>query len=322
MCMEEILRIFPLTIRSMLQQYMMHKWTRLQEIRCRVDQGMELIFDHQVVQLDEMIVTREDITSILHKISAYSLYRMEDELREGYITIDGGHRIGLAGEVSVENKQVHALQYITFLNVRIAKEHIDSAQSILPYMYDEQNYKHTLIIGAPKSGKTSLIRDVTRMISNGWQHVPAKKVGLVDERSEIAASHKGMPTLNVGMRTDVLDRCPKVDGMMMLIRSMSPEVLIVDEIGSGADVQAVLEAIHAGVCVICTAHANSINDIKNRPSFQPLFHSHAFQRIVYLESENEPGTIGVVMDSNWKPIKQPRDIGVEQREMDWRNAFY
>lgn len=319
--MEEILRIFPLKIRSTLQQYMNHKWTSLQEIRCRVYQGIELVFDQEVVQLDDMILKREDITSILNKISAYSLYRMEDELREGYITINGGHRIGLAGEVSVENQTVHALQYITFLNVRIAKEHIDSAQSILPYMY-EQNYKHTLIIGAPKSGKTSLIRDITRLISNGWKHVPSKKVGLVDERSEIAASHKGMPTLDVGKRTDVLDRCPKVDGMMMLIRSMSPEILIVDEIGSEADVHAVLEAIHAGVCVICTAHANSINDIKNRPSFHPLFHSHAFQRIVYLESETEPGTVGVVMDSNWKPMKQSRAIGVEQSEMDWRNVFY
>lgn len=319
--MEEILRVFPADIRPKIHQFLNHKWTRLQEIRCRIHQPIEFIFDHKIIKLEELILNRGNITSILNQISAYSLYRMEDELREGYITIQGGHRIGLAGEVSVANKQVHALQYITFLNIRIAKEHKGSAESLLPYIYG-RSYKHTLIIGAPKTGKTSLIRDITRLISNGWKHVPSRKVGLVDERSEIAAAHKGLPTLNVGTRTDVLDRCPKVDGMMMLIRSMSPEVLIVDEIGSPEDVTAILEAMYAGVSVICTAHANSIEDIRKRPSFQALFDSYVFERIVYLNVQKQPGTIDMIYDAHWNPLKQPLQIGVEKNEMDWRTAFY
>lgn len=319
--MEEIVQIFPVNIRPILSEHVCDRWTRLQEIRCRINQSIELVFDDFVIFIEEVILQRAHIQSMLNQMSAYSLYRMEDELREGYMTIKGGHRIGLAGEVTSSHNKVHALQYITFLNIRIAKEHYGCAQSLLPYMY-EKTYKHTLIIGAPKTGKTSLIRDITRLISNGWGSVGSQKVGLVDERSEIAASHKGIPTLQVGRRTDVLDRCPKVEGMMMFIRSMSPEVLVVDEIGNEKDIQAIQEAMHAGVSVICTAHAHTIEDIQNRPSFQSLFQSKSFIRFVHLNPHETPGTIQTVYDAEWNPIYKPFHLGDEKNEMDWRTAFH
>lgn len=319
--MKEILRIFPSDMQSIIQQHVKNKWTRLQEIRCRLNQPVELNFDNETVWIQELIIQRKQVTSILSHISAYSLYRMEDELREGYITIQGGHRIGLAGEVNVYKKHVQALQHITFLNIRIAKEHPGSAQRILPYIY-QGNYKHTLIIGAPKTGKTSLIRDIARLISSGWKHIPSQKVGLIDERSEIAASHKGLPTLSVGARTDVLDRCPKAEGMMMMIRSMSPEVLIVDEIGSEEDVQAVLEAMHAGVSVICTAHGSTITDLKRRPFLSTFFSKQAFDRIVFLHEARQPGTIEAIYDAHWNEIPHANQAEVGNNEMDWRASFH
>ena len=321
MHMEEILQIFPVRIQTILHSHIRNQWTRLQEIRCRIHQSIELVFDDFVIFIEEFVLQRSHVQSMLNQISAYSLYRMEDELREGYMTIKGGHRIGLAGEVTASHNKIHALQYITFLNIRIAKEHQGCAQSLLPYIY-QNNYKHTLIIGAPKTGKTSLIRDATRLISNGWGSIPSKKVGLVDERSEIAASHRGIPTLQVGRRTDVLDRCPKVEGMMMFIRSMSPEVLVVDEIGSEQDIIGIQEAMHAGVSVICTAHANSIEDIRERPSFQLLFQTKSFMRIVHLNALEIPGTIQTVYDAEWNPVKSPLHIGDEKDEVDWRTAFH
>lgn len=321
MHMEEILQVFPVNIRSLLNQQIGSRWTRLQEIRCRIHQSIELVFDDDVFFMEECILQSSHFQSMLSQISAYSLYRLEDELREGFMTIKGGHRIGLAGEVTASQNKVHALQYVTFLNIRIAKQHRGCAQSLLPYIY-KNNYCHTLILGAPKTGKTSLIRDISRLISNGWSNVPSQKVGLIDERSEIAASHRGIPTLEVGKRTDVLDQCPKVEGMMMLIRSMSPEVLVVDEIGNARDIQGIQEAMHAGVTVICTAHANSIKDIHARPSFQPLFHSKSFRRIVHLSALEIPGTIHTVYDAEWNPITKPNHIGDEKNEVDWRTAFH
>ncbi len=319
--MEDVLRIFPIKIQAAIQQHVQSKWSQLQEIRCRIHQPIELIFDHQVQMIQDHIIHRSQLTSILNQISAYSLYRMEGELREGYITIHGGHRIGLAGKVTVHKRQVHTLQHVTFLNIRIAKEHKGIAYSLLPYIY-EGNYQQTLIVGAPKTGKTSLIRDIARFISEGWNHVPSRKVGLIDERSEIAASHQGLPTLHVGSRTDVLDQCPKAEGMMMMVRSMSPEVLIVDEIGSKEDVQAILEAMHAGVTVICTAHGNSLEDIQKRPSFIPLFSARAFSRIVSLDRAENPGTIDEVFDARWKRLNRIKPVGVEGSEMDWRSTFH
>src|SRR5699024_406472 len=146
---------------------------------------------------------------MINQLSDYSLYRMEDELREGYITIEGGHRVGLAGKVNTLHGNVKAIQHITFLNIRIAKENIGVAKPVIPYIYSN-NYYNTLLIGPPLTGKTTLLRDLTRLISSGWKNVSPRKVGVIDERSEIGASIKGVPQHNLGLRTDVLDACPKV----------------------------------------------------------------------------------------------------------------
>src|SRR5690625_1978679 len=283
--MKEIMRLFPIEVKQKVKSTISHQWNTLQEIRLRLNQPIELIFDQHVEWIRDSRPTRQDYIFILNQLSEFSLYRMEDELREGYMTIQGGHRVGLAGEVNTVDGKLKQLQHITFFNIRIAKEKIDLAKPYVSYLYDDNRYLNTLVIGAPQTGKTTFIRDIARLISEGSNFIFPKKVSIIDERSEIAASTNGIPQHNIGRRTDVMDACPKVAGMMMMIRSMSPEVLIVDEIGKKEDVQAVLEAVLAGVTVICTVHGSTLDELRKRPSISKLLNQAIFQRIILLKRD-------------------------------------
>ncbi|MFD2045976.1 stage III sporulation protein AA [Ornithinibacillus salinisoli] len=301
--MQEILRLFPDDIQRGIQLKISNRWDKLQEIRLRLNQPVELIFDEAIEWIYALKPTRKDGVYMINQLSEFSLYRMEDELREGYITIEGGHRVGISGKVNTLGGSVKAIQHITFMNIRIAKEKVGAANSIIPYLYDKC-YLNTLFVGAPQSGKTTLIRDVTRIIATGWKDILPKKVGVIDERSEIAASIKGIPQHDLGLRTDVMDACPKAEGMMMMIRSMSPEVLVVDEIGSEKDVEALIEAINAGVTVICTIHGQSLQELKHRPSVQPLLQQEVFRRIILLENSSVPGKVHKVYNEKGDNVLQ------------------
>lgn len=316
--MEEILRLFPAPIRKEIDRVIANRWLKVQEIRVRISQPIEVIFDQKVEWLYHVIPDKESSIFIINQLSQYSLYRLETELRQGYITIQGGHRIGLAGKVNTENGFVKAIQSITFMNIRIAKEKIGVARSLIPYMY-QNNYLNTLIVGAPQTGKTTLLRDMARIIATGWNNIQPGKVGVVDERSEIAAAINGIPQHNLGLRTDVMDACPKAEGMMMLIRSMSPEILVVDEIGSSEDVAALMEAIHSGVTIVCTIHGQSMEELKKRPSLQPIFSQKIFKRHIMLEKSRTPGKIKSIYDQHETNIY--RGSGCQKVEMDWSTSF-
>jgi len=296
----DILKLFSLPIKRAIANNVLSRWHLLQEIRLRFNQPIELIFDTHVEWIEQVFFTKDDSQFLLNQLSEFSLYRLQDELREGYLTIAGGHRVGLAGEVNTLNGQVKAIQTITFFNIRIAKAKKGVAKRLHTYIYDK-NYLNTLLIGAPQTGKTTLIRDLARIIATGSNNVPAKKVCIIDERSEIAAAKNGVPQHDVGLRTDVLDACPKAEGMMMAIRSLSPDVIIVDEIGSLADVQALLEAAQAGVAIICTIHGKSLQQLKNRPTLKDLFTQTIFTRFITLNSLKQ-GAIEAIYNQHEKNI--------------------
>jgi stage III sporulation protein AA len=300
--METVLSFLPKTIKDQLQQIPPIQKFEIEEIRIRTNRPIEVTMGGKTIFLP-YIINAEDANQLLNKISHHSIYALEEELRRGYITIDGGHRIGLAGKVILEAGKVKALRDISSFNIRIAKEKIGIAESLLPALY-EQQWQHTMIIGPPQTGKTTLLRDIARIVSSGdpKSGIPARKVGIVDERSEIAGCVNGIPQLTFGPRVDVLDACPKAEGMMMMIRSMSPEVLVVDEIGRLEDTEAILEAVNAGIKLIMTTHGESLAEIQKRPSLQNILKLEIFQRYIELSRRNGPGTITKIKDSYGKDI--------------------
>ncbi|WP_141431696.1 stage III sporulation protein AA [Bacillus sp. 03113] len=292
------LTFLPKNIYDLLKQFPSSQLHELEEIRIRINRPLEVSI-RGVPHFLSYIVQSEDAIHLMNKISHFSIYALEEELKRGYITIEGGHRVGLAGKVILENGKVKAIRDVSSFNFRIAKEQKGIAEKYISFLF-EGRWHHTMIIGPPQAGKTTFLRDIARMISTGGAKgvKEAYKVGIIDERSEIAGSVNGIPQLTFGPRVDVLDACPKAEGMMMMIRSMSPDVLVVDEIGSTEDVEAILEAVHAGIKLITTIHGHSLDDIKKRPALRPLIEQGIFKRYIELARRNGPGTIVSIKDQH------------------------
>ena len=282
-------------------------YDKIYEIRLRVgrplfytyDGGEGFLTDHD----GKYVVTREDLKETMEYISGYSLYSYEDEMRQGFLTVQGGHRVVVTGQVILYCNEIQGMNYISCINVRLAHEGVGCADQVMPYIRKKDWVAHTLIVSPPRGGKTTLLRDIIRQLSNGEEKkkMPGVTVGVVDERSELAGSYQGVPQNDLGMRTDVLDGCPKAEGMEMLIRSMSPAVVAVDELGRKEDFKAVESVIHSGCKVIATAHGNSIEDVIHQPYFEKLVRRRVFERYIFLDKGEHAGTILGIYDRNGRP---------------------
>ncbi|GAA0346004.1 stage III sporulation protein AA [Bacillus carboniphilus] len=300
--MESIVACLPRNIAEQITRIPQQVQKEMEEIRIRVDRPIEICVNGTASFLP-YYSTAEDALHLLDKISHFSMYTLEEELKRGYITIEGGHRVGLAGKVILEGGKVKAIRDISSFNIRIARETIGIANPWIPYLYNQEKWYHTMIIGAPQSGKTTLLRDIARYISSGSNNntIRPYKVGIVDERSEIAGCMNGIPQLQFGPRVDVLDACPKAEGMMMMIRSMSPEVLIVDEIGRNEDTEAILEAVNAGIQLMMTTHGYSFEEVINRPSMAPIMKQQIIQRYLVLSKKENKRTV-TVLNGKGQPV--------------------
>lgn len=309
----EIERVLPIRIKESIGKMPPLILGTIEELRLRTERPVEIVCSNTEGFLtrsglltqdpkDGMVITKEECQHLLNLISNHSIYALEEELRRGYITIAGGHRIGMTGKVVLENGQVAHLRDITGFNIRVASERIGVSEILIPYIWTGKKLLNTLIISPPRCGKTTILRDLTRFFSTGHKNsrLPGIKVGLVDERSEIAGCVGGIPQKDIGPRTDVLDGCPKAEGMMMMIRSMSPQLLIADEIGRNEDVVALLEAINAGVSLITSAHGFNLEDISRRPSFTKILQLEIFERFIVLSKRNGAGTLEGVYDQNFR----------------------
>lgn len=307
---DTIERILPTALRGWFSTLKKKELEGLQEIRLRVDKPAIIYMHNKEYYIsEERLVTRKkknykitdkDLKETMEYISNYSLYAFEDELRNGYITVEGGHRVGLSGKVVVENRQVKTIKYISCINIRISHEIKGCANSIMTYLTGHENLLHTLIISPPKCGKTTLLRDVIRQLSDGYGDHEGVTVGVVDERSELGGCYRGIPQNDIGIRTDILDGCPKTEGMLMLIRSMSPTVIAVDEIGSREDIDAIDFVINAGSKIICTVHGKSINEVKDKPILKDLLAKGIIERYIVLENKNSIGDIKRIYDQQFK----------------------
>lgn len=304
--LNEILSYFPRRIageinRKISQNKSSDEINFLEEIRIRASKPVILKYSNLEVVLDNLIVSKEEIIEILQYICNNSIYSYQNQICNGYITLKGGHRVGITGSVVMTEDKITNINYIASLNFRIAKQVIGASNRVLKYILntEENSVYNTLIISPPGAGKTTMLRDLIRKISNGMEQINYKgiTVGLVDERGEIAAMYKGIPQNEVGLRTDVLDNVPKWMGMQMMIRSMAPQVIVADEIGNKKDVEAINYAVCCGIKGIFTVHGKNIEDIKLNPEIAKLLNTHIFERLIFLD-EKRKGEIDKVYSLN------------------------
>lgn len=297
---EQVQRLFAGNIRKLLSGKEID-YENLYEIRIRVGRPLFLCYAKREFFLQcgngtPYLVTRQDLKECLEYISGYSLYAYEEEIKQGYISIQGGHRVGVTGKVILENDKIKGMKDIFCMNIRFAHQILGCADECMKYVRKENGICHTLIISPPRCGKTTILRDMIRQISNGTEQFPGMTVGVVDERSELAGCYQGVPQNDLGMRTDILDACPKSLGMQMLIRSMSPRVVAVDELGKEEDFRAVESVIHCGCKLIATAHGNSLEDVLKQPFFQKLKEMQVFERYIVLKKDGQAGKVEQVYD--------------------------
>ena len=295
-----ILSVLPRSIRVLIgKEHLQYEY--LQEIKLRVEKPLLLVYrGEEIIPGNQRgkpyIVTREDIREMLEYISNYSLYAYEQEMKQGYITIEGGHRVGMTGQAIIENGKVKNLRYISSINLRMSHEILGCADPIFPFITYNKKLYHTLIVSPPRCGKTTLLRDMIRQISNGNGWINGMSVGVVDERSELGGCYMGVAQTQLGIRTDVLDCCPKAEGMIMLIRSMGPEVIAVDEIGTAEDVHAIEYAMHCGCKMLATVHADSMEELRKKPLFDQMVAEKRFERYVLLENREHVGQVEGIYD--------------------------
>ncbi len=234
--------------------------------------------------------SREELSGLFSRICQNSLYAFAEDIKNGFVTLPGGHRVGIAGHTLSGG----GVRDVSSLNVRIARQIKGCSESLLPYIIrTHQDIYNTLIISPPCCGKTTVIRDLARILATGrlTPVFSGVNVGIVDERSEIAACCKGVPANDVGIRTDVYDGCPKDKGIFMMLRSLAPDVIITDEIGGPGDAAAVFSAINAGVRLIATAHGFGWKDVSIRKEIRDIAEAGVFERIITLSSRQGPGTV-------------------------------
>jgi len=313
---DELLKIFSGSIRGILGQTQID-FNQVQEIRLRIHAPMLIIYKNEEYYVSKngkltryleegYEISKQELRETMEYISNYSLYAFEEEMKQGFITIQGGHRIGLAGKTILDSSDIKSMKYIAFINIRLSHQIKGCATPVLPFLYEQGKMLHTLLISPPRCGKTTLLRDIIRQISNGTNQRTGKTVGVVDERSELAACYMGIPQNDLGIRTDVLDCCPKAKGMMMMIRTMSPEVIAVDEIGSREDLEAIEYVINCGCKLLATVHGHSIEDIKTKPVLRELLNAHVFERYILLNNIEKIGNISAIYDSMGNPLLQPK----------------
>ena len=274
-----ILQLFPQEYRNFWQQVSSAQG-KIQEIRLRVGRPViihscgeeyflsergELMPRGNVGMASKYIITGRELEQIIQHICHYSPYAFEEELRRGFLTVAGGHRVGAVGQVVLEaDGSVRTIKNISGLNIRIAHQIKGAADEIISRLYSNQCLRSTLIISPPGCGKTTMLRDMVRQVSDGTCFGKGMTVGVVDERSELAGSYLGIPQNDLGMRTDVLDGCPKKEGMLMLLRSMSPNVIAVDEVGEQGEWDVLRQASACGCKLLATVHGDDMKDVERR----------------------------------------------------------
>lgn len=298
---KDVFYILPKSIKQKLENIKYIE--KIQEIRLRINKYLQCYLGNEEIIVD-YIVTEEDLKIILQRMSNYSIYAFEEEIKNGYITIRGGHRVGICGTCVMEDNKIKTIKNVASINIRICRQIKGCSDEILKFITEKDKVLNTIIISPPKCGKTTLIRDISRNLSNGTKknevNIFGKKLCIIDERSEIAGCSNGIPQMDVGIRTDVFDSCLKSEGIIMAIRSMAPDVIVCDEIGTHKDVESILVALNSGVNLITTIHGAGIEDLYMREVFKEVLENNVFKRAIVLSNTKKVGEIKYIYDFDKK----------------------
>ncbi len=291
----ELIKLFDIKIRDKLLKLNKNELNNIEEIRLRVNQPLMCITRGREIGLSGLgscdvdkahVVTVEEVKNTLKLMSNYSLFTIEDQIKKGFFTVSGGHRVGVCGKAVFENGEIKTIKDISSINVRISREVKGCSDSLMEYIVDKSKdcVKNTLIISPPNNGKTTLLRDLVRNVSTSGYNLV-----VVDERSEIGGTYNGVLQNDLGIRCDVLDACEKTMGMTMALRSMSPKVIVVDEVGTDEDVRALVKTFNSGVNIVATCHADSVEQFRAKRAFEKIIEEKLFEVFVVLKDKKVCG---------------------------------
>lgn len=283
--METLRAILPEKVRQAIQHLPL---SQIYELRLRANAPVVACVDGRNFPLRSVDVTCEDLENIIHKAAEYAIYAVLDQMVKGFITIRGGVRIGIAGELVMEHGRVVAIKNLSSLCIRVPHEIKNCACSILPYVFGLQRPVSTLLVAPPGAGKTTLLRDLARQIG---QKYPSLNTLLLDERGELAACYQGEKQLDVGQNCDVITGGTKVFGFENGIRSLRPDVVITDEIATADDVAMLQRAVRSGVVVMASVHAADLGEVRAKPDLGALVEQGVFERYVVLRTGEHAGEI-------------------------------
>lgn len=244
-------------------------------------------------------INKSDINTTIAALTSNSIHAYEKEIEKGFLTIEGGHRVGLSGDCLYEKNEFKGFKSINSLNIRIARDFVNCSNKVIKYVIkNSKSIYNTLIAGVPLSGKTTCIRDLARNLSDGYNNPQfnACDVCVIDERGEIAATYSGVPQFYLGSRTDVLSYCMKREGFSISIRSLAPRIIISDELGSIDDFDIIQYALKSGVSIISTAHASCVEDLFKNIYLKKILDSGFIERIIVL-NDRTPVSIKQVYDN-------------------------
>lgn len=254
-----------------------------EEFRLRAGRPMTVLLPEGELPL-EAEVDPAELETLCDLATEFSRYAAAETLREGFVPVRGGFRLGLCGTAVMKGGMNTNLKNLSSAAIRIARERKGVGTDLAPRLFRDGVFRSTLILSPPGGGKTTLLRDLVRCVSEGVGGTPALRVSLVDERGEVAVMYRGQPQMDVGSRTDVLDACPKALGIPIVLRAMNPQVIAVDEITAEEDIRAMTMAANCGVGLLATIHAQDREELGRKPLYRMLLESGAFPQAIVIEN--------------------------------------